>query len=921
MEDKKQDSYTNILAIIAKYRSAIDKKNETLVSHCARLEALEYLLPELQQLLSDWDNQSWEASRGLVVKILAQVRERTKRTALSLFENPSLPENQFIIDLAQWLESLDEKPAIEILCPDLSLDSAHQKYRDLQEIPLEELFGTFVESTHDGYAVPVKVLAEMDIVGTATLTLPDNYYYDFMKTVPEGSDTTKLSQADLKKLFEHSPEAEKLVQLQQEYWILQQQDPSLYSNINLFVKRLKNESVNERGSEFDTGAGAYQLIIDFFEYYDALSSEERQRVPAQVKEQLRLIHAYSSDPQMNVNALGQQEVQTCTATRSKALEKAIQSPENSSILKTIAISSQTHVRQLQAIEVEVQTLQKAIADTSYRGKPAPGQLAALIAREQWSFTDVFPEGSYVKSIHFLSPHDIRALFSTPQGLFAAELRQQIPHFFYNGDVIDIVLSLNNSQKAALCSSLKDLIEPGLMNSQKLSYLIELIGGDNLEKVLGTEIRAIISDAKNAIINQSASLDQKVPSLKHYFGLKAIFMQSNMSTELKKELEIPDEFFKTFLESNKDHFAKTLFQMAAWPLSRETLKQLIVHASSQPQFYEQLDYFYELIELFEKIQLDTEAKKAILQNFFNHTPPKSRNFYLGLPDETYKIILKEPELAALIPSAILDTISYSPCWNNWLKQDKELGYPMSRELISSLQAYCQFKKIAAQGYASEILRYAQPEKWPKKRPTLRELNLRDSFELCQLLEQPRIEKYIFSGKRGATFFKDALNFDKTTYSQPLRRLLMAPKGAAVLTHLNSFIKLRIVLSSVDPVLFQEIFNNLAKHHMDFLKNISCNEDDEKNILSWLKKTSLLYRLGVGFLEPIIGYVLGPTRVQEWEKHMMAQAAQRLSPQSSTNIPQEGEKEKTQEYDLGVSCQSAICFSQRKAPVRESLKNKK
>lgn len=901
----------------------LEKQPDSLVAHCAFLDARAHLSIKLEKIGLSLKLGKIEQAVSQIKEVLHEERERTKKTALSFFSNPDLPENQLRIALAQLIAPVLNMPPIAVLCPDLALESFHDSYPSLNEIPLEEVFTQFIESEHQAYLVPVRILSEIEFTASETITLPYNYYYDYERQEETQAEAAYLTLGDIEKAFDHSVTTRKIQQSFHEYWDLEKDNPSLYTELMLFAKRLAQESVNERGSEFDTGAGAYQLIIDFFNDYNKLPESDKTQIPLAVRKQLDLIYEYSCNPEKNINSLGEQEVGTCTATRSKELTKALSDSNNKEILKNIARSTERAREQRDRLEKNIFELQQELLQKNYKGQYQYGGLLPVIEQEEWTLEEIFPDETGLSQLSELSPFEIKQLLSLPHGHFAHDFRESVAHSFNNPKLLDIALHMSAEQKVALCESLKDLIVNQWQERDKFSYLTHVIGAPQIEKALQTELLELIQQTKNAFFNSEREAPFSKKGWTQYCHLSDNLKQLSYSQELQQELNMPPEAFIAFLKQDDFNFY-TLKKVTELPLPLATLDAIISWALAEPRICENAPSFDDIASLLAIEQVDDNLRKKWLSLFFATTESFSSIFYMGLGEKIYETILLKPELLATIAHKkdFLNGLKYSEHFQYWLQKERDNHHPMAHGLLPDFASCFTMLNVFDEEVCRKLLPHAPTQDWAPFSGTLQQAGLTHTRQLTTLLEYPNIANYFFSSQQLPYLIKETLEIEQGQHSKPVTDLLNSTRSMRFLTKIHSFQLLNQTLAQLSNSQSKRLWDLLLNTHLNFLKNIARTRAQEEKVFQLLKQSSLLYRAHLGFLDRILSQIFGPSRVIQWERHM--HDSQRRRGQE-TDEKEEKSATTSQDDDLlnlGPSSKKMLVFSEknRASQSEQHLKNK-
>jgi hypothetical protein len=325
--------------------------------------------------------------------------------------------------------------AVEVLFPRIAIESICDDYPDLSQLDIFKICQTHVLSQDAQYLLPVKLLCQRT-PGAPTF----NPYYNFIK-----SDQAEVTAEDWQQMIHHSQTTESYQDIIQQITDLEHKTDNLYVRLKQFCTTLRlNDAHGGRGGDLNAGSGAYPAIIGFYEYFNhGLSESEKQKLPQELKKELQLLYAFSTDAEQNKNAT--EQIATCIGTRRQAIESAMIGHEP--MLREIGISGEQQSRLQESLADQKQHLEQIIQSTQYDG------------REQLSFNQSLLQSLNVQLI-FQSSKDLQLLIP----LNFAEFKQ----------IVD------NNPRLLSCCNFNEFIDwTHHLNAEKIEYLIDKFDMRNL----------------------------------------------------------------------------------------------------------------------------------------------------------------------------------------------------------------------------------------------------------------------------------------------------------------------------------------------------------------------------------------------------------------------------------------------------------
>lgn len=357
------------------YHELIDLIEQTIPGEAPPLSELKKLavykgyqstLETLKQLIHDHEDKN--LLRGALKAFLVTYWNDYKKSPLSYTCIPKHPLTHLCINIAVFISEHTQENPLSLLMPGLNLipyDEDQPDFPSLDIVPenptewLKIIVATHIISDDGLHLIPIKVLRTLSSTPKSheQLRLP----YEF-----EREDATYLvsSQAYLR-LSNHSDYARAVTNAKKHIDIMDQED-NLLSQLRHLIKLLSLYSAHGGiGTQIDAAGAAYNAIVVFHEYYDKLAEEQKNRIPEEVKSEIELLLALSSDAHRNTQAT--EQIETCIGTRTEKLAYVI--TPNEHILSQISLSLEEQgtltIDAINAFDDAKKALEHALAENQY----------------------------------------------------------------------------------------------------------------------------------------------------------------------------------------------------------------------------------------------------------------------------------------------------------------------------------------------------------------------------------------------------------------------------------------------------------------------------------------------------------------------------------------------------------------------------
>lgn len=222
-----------------------------------------------------------------------------------------------------------------------------------ENITLARIIKTHILSTDGKYLIPVSILLKLNENSQLNNKgYPENLvnpYFDGL-TYPE--DCPYIQSEEFFRLIEHSPKARAFYDAKVAFDIACQDKRNLLGQMRELNRILYYSSVQVSGKEEKAGDSAYLAISNFFEYYNAIDSTAKNRIPRQVKKEIETLFHFAASKNNERN------IGSCLATRRTGLLEAIQDQE--SILSEIGLNKNLQTERIEKAKYQLKAAREAL---------------------------------------------------------------------------------------------------------------------------------------------------------------------------------------------------------------------------------------------------------------------------------------------------------------------------------------------------------------------------------------------------------------------------------------------------------------------------------------------------------------------------------------------------------------------------------
>ncbi len=287
------------------------------------------------------------------------LEENWKKYAISPVGYTALPDDpitEFLCDIATEIAlklKNKEIAPIHILMPgvqtQVTVDS--NVYSDLDSLPIKQVIKTHIINRNGRYLLPVKFLIQITPSGVETDIC--NHYYDALTVESEDiydGALAYLNSEEKHRLLQHSDETRAVMEAKRQLDILTSDSSNLLTQLNTLISALRFHSKQGLGSEGAASEGVYILILNFQQFYDKLTPEKKDNIPASVRKEIDLLLNITAKTEERYNQAAvagnddpQPTITTCIDTRQKMLSDAMRGYEATLADSTLSAESNSEL--------------------------------------------------------------------------------------------------------------------------------------------------------------------------------------------------------------------------------------------------------------------------------------------------------------------------------------------------------------------------------------------------------------------------------------------------------------------------------------------------------------------------------------------------------------------------------------------------
>ncbi len=268
--------------------------------------------------------------------ILANNWHEFKLTPCGYTTQPESDVTLLLCDIAHTLGQITGQKPIHILMPGVSTESIVDGVPSLDEMDLETVLRTHIVSDSGNYLYPIAALGSLACESDLDSQKIPNPCYDYNQVTESGETEGYIPAAALERMLNHSSDTQALLDAKARYKRLIK-PTNLLGQLQLLIKTLRMNSVSGIGEEEQAGSRAYAGIISFNDYYQTLNNEQKNLIPADLKNEIEFLLALSGSKEQNDE--GTANLQTCINIRQDSLASLTKQYE--SILINIGVDEQT----------------------------------------------------------------------------------------------------------------------------------------------------------------------------------------------------------------------------------------------------------------------------------------------------------------------------------------------------------------------------------------------------------------------------------------------------------------------------------------------------------------------------------------------------------------------------------------------------
>lgn len=240
----------------------------------------------------------------------------------NLLSYTALPNDDLTLLLADVAEftanNLEKKElcALELLMPTVNIEHVTMDdSQNLNKTPLKTVLKTHILGEDGRYLIPIEQLK--DLYNKEGEFQDTNWYAPF----DSHDKYTTITRDDQNRLMTHSKYTEAISTAYSDYEMVLNKQDNLLAQLEKLCNSLYINSKNVKGSELVAGNDVYAPIVLFFDYYDKLTAEIKEKIPSNLKKEIDLLRNVGANSKLG-------DINTCVALRRQDLQKAMQQARN-----------------------------------------------------------------------------------------------------------------------------------------------------------------------------------------------------------------------------------------------------------------------------------------------------------------------------------------------------------------------------------------------------------------------------------------------------------------------------------------------------------------------------------------------------------------------------------------------------------------
>src|SRR3990167_8698146 len=323
---------------------------------------VQYNTTTLDKLFTAFQKEEKEKDPEQLVKTLESFFQENwaliNGTALCYTALPDSAITHLLCDIAIYVAEQEKKSPIPVLMPTICTDHFASSEKNITGFNPTEILKTHVLGREGKYLIPLRSLTQLTL--QSDLEKINNEYYDVDSHTKE---IVYLSEDELSRLSEHSDAAKAVLDCKKQYVQLSTNADNLLGRLNKLIQLMVfNSSHGGIGTAEIAAKGGMIAVADFFDYYNALPKEIKEKIPSAVQNEIEVLRSFTvpiqqknasgelvfDDKGRPVMALKNADIGSCLGTRSADLKKAIAGHETE--LLNLQLSDEIKQKFNQALE-------------------------------------------------------------------------------------------------------------------------------------------------------------------------------------------------------------------------------------------------------------------------------------------------------------------------------------------------------------------------------------------------------------------------------------------------------------------------------------------------------------------------------------------------------------------------------------------
>src|SRR3989338_4453585 len=478
---------------------------------------VQYNTTTLDKLFAAFQKEEKEKDPEQLVKTLESFFQENwaliNGTALCYTALPDSAITHLLCDIAIYVAEQEKKSPIPVLMPTICTDHFASSEKNITGFNPTEILKTHVLGREGKYLIPLRSLTQLTL--QYDLEKINNEYYDVDSHT---DDMIYLSEDELSRLSEHSDAAKAVLDCKKQYVQLSTNADNLLGRLNKLIQLMVfNSSHGGIGTAEIAAKGGMIAVADFFDYYNALPKEIKEKIPSAVQNEIEVLRSFTvpiqqknasgelvfDDKGRPVMALKNADIGSCLGTRSADLKKAIAGHETE--LLNLQLSDEIKQKFNQALEEKfkesVHHLKTLLDENKYaHGVDKLGITKQLIEALKVKFR--LNSAEYLALFNHLSCNEIKEILTLPNAattiVTAIGSIENLVIFIINTNTEKLSILLTGIQSTLIRQIIKDSTDLSAtlisLDSEKTKVVVTALKDQLLTLIkTATDFRDVLRD--------------------------------------------------------------------------------------------------------------------------------------------------------------------------------------------------------------------------------------------------------------------------------------------------------------------------------------------------------------------------------------------------------------------------------------------